>query len=507
MTQRSDAAETGADADLITAARAGDGGAYALLYQRHVEAAVKLARHLVRHPADRDDVVAEAFARVLTALRTGSGPTVAFRPYLLTTIRHVAVDLLRTRRSQLPTEVGELPEPVSHETDPALASLERSLVARAFQMLPERWSAVLWHTEVEQARPAEVGLLLGISPSAVAALRYRAREGLRQAYLQLHLSGHARAACVPVAAKLAAYVRNGLSAREVRKVDRHLSRCPDCRTAHAELSWINATLRRAFVPVLLGVEASQAHVPGHGAAPGHAPPRPSGGHATRLGRAFAHHRVLVGATALALAVCLPQLGSQPPRPQRGLPRTPAPARTAPGSAGRPVHLSDPAHEASGPSVAAQPSLPAAAPSGTPIPSPGTPGQTPGSPGIALQAKLSVGVQAQGLLSLGVASTIGILVADPGTAATGTVSTSITLPSGVVLTGMPGSGSGWSCTLTSGAAQCTHQPLAAGSSALASFSVLAIDLTGCGQQALATATSGSLSAHGQSAALLQCPLGL
>jgi DNA-directed RNA polymerase specialized sigma24 family protein len=43
--------------------------------------------------------------------------------------------------------------------------------------LPERWQAVLWHTEIEGSRPAEVASLLGLTANGVAALGYRAREG------------------------------------------------------------------------------------------------------------------------------------------------------------------------------------------------------------------------------------------------------------------------------------------------------------------------------------------
>jgi len=38
---------------------------------------------------------------------------------------------------------------------------------------------VLWHSEIEGARPAEVASLLGLTANGVAVLAYRAREGLR----------------------------------------------------------------------------------------------------------------------------------------------------------------------------------------------------------------------------------------------------------------------------------------------------------------------------------------
>jgi DNA-directed RNA polymerase specialized sigma24 family protein len=117
-------------------------------------------------------------------------------------VRRVAFDHAKGQRTQIPTDDADLDE-AEPFVDAAEASLERSLVAQAFASLPERWQAVLWYTEVEQARPAEVALLLGISPNSVAALRYRAREGLRQAYLQAHVS-HARPECQQVVALLAA---------------------------------------------------------------------------------------------------------------------------------------------------------------------------------------------------------------------------------------------------------------------------------------------------------------
>ena len=76
------------DAELITAVRVGDTNAYEELYRRHVDAAMSVGRHLTGSRADAEDVVSEAFARVLSALQRGAGPEMAFRPYLLTSVRN-----------------------------------------------------------------------------------------------------------------------------------------------------------------------------------------------------------------------------------------------------------------------------------------------------------------------------------------------------------------------------------------------------------------------------------
>ena len=82
------------DAELITAVRGGDVSAYGTLFERHVDAARRLARQLTS-PSDADDLVSDAFAKVLRVLQNGGGPDLAFRAYLLTAVRRLHVDKIR----------------------------------------------------------------------------------------------------------------------------------------------------------------------------------------------------------------------------------------------------------------------------------------------------------------------------------------------------------------------------------------------------------------------------
>ncbi len=215
-------------------------------------------------PADADDLVSAAFARLLEILRAGGGPTEAFRAYLLTSLRHLAYDRTRAeRRLDLTEDMGEVvgvdPErTVIPFTDPAVAGLERSLAARAFATLPERWQAVLWHLEVEGDSPADIAPLFGLTANAVSALGYRAREGLRQAYLQEHLAGGPAAPPRDrrhreAEEKLGAYTRGGLSKRDAVKVEEHLRECAECRALASELREVNSgILRSTIAPLVLG---------------------------------------------------------------------------------------------------------------------------------------------------------------------------------------------------------------------------------------------------------------
>src|SRR4051794_33955277 len=116
------------DAELLDAVRSGDSAAYGQLYTRHMAAAQSLAHQLVRGPTDADDVVAEAFARVLDLLHRGGGPVDGFRPYLLTAVRRVAYDRYRGERRQVATGTIEELDPGQPFVDPAVEGLERSLI-------------------------------------------------------------------------------------------------------------------------------------------------------------------------------------------------------------------------------------------------------------------------------------------------------------------------------------------------------------------------------------------
>jgi RNA polymerase sigma factor (sigma-70 family) len=252
------------DPQLISLVRGGDTDAYGLLYERHLESARRLARVLSTDHADADDLIADTFAKVLAVLRSGGGPDTAFRAYLLTTMRHTRYDRARReRRVELTDDLTryETAEPVD---DPTISRLETSYAARAFNRLPERWRAVLWHTEVEGESPSQVAPLLGLTPNGVAALAYRAREGLRQMYLQEHIALTGNPRCHWTGSHLAGYVRAALAKRDRGKVDEHLSGCAECRRLHRELTEENAGLRGVVAPLLLGA-AAPAYLAGTGA--------------------------------------------------------------------------------------------------------------------------------------------------------------------------------------------------------------------------------------------------
>ena len=243
------------DAELITAVRTGNTDAYGTLFERHRAAALRLGRQLLPG-TESEDLVSEAFTKVLAQLQAGRGPELAFRAYLLTAIRRLHVDRIRSaRRVHTTDDEAELDRHVEF-FDLAAAEFERGTTADAFASLPERWQLVLWHLDVEGQKPAEVAPLLGMSANSVSALAYRAREGLRQAYLQHHLADTASGNCRWTTERLGAHVRKGLSGRDTGRVDEHLDGCRRCMGIYLELDEVNSNLAGILAPAILGTAAA-----------------------------------------------------------------------------------------------------------------------------------------------------------------------------------------------------------------------------------------------------------
>ena len=251
IASRSAANDVG-DAELITAVRGGDRDAYATLYERHRTSAYHLARQLVTTATEADDVVSESFAKLYDTLLDGRGPDTAFRAYLLTTVRNTFYDAIRRDKKVNFTDDMERHDKGQPFVDTAVESLDSSLAAQAFARLPERWQTVLWHTEIEGESPAQVAPIMGMTANGVAALAYRAREGLRQAYLQQHVNDTADPACEVTTGRLGAWARNGLSKRELAQVEEHLKTCDKCAALAAELADLNSGLRGVVAVLAIG---------------------------------------------------------------------------------------------------------------------------------------------------------------------------------------------------------------------------------------------------------------
>lgn len=246
-----------ADAALIERTRQGDRSAYAELWERHSASARTVARSY--SSLDPDDLVAESFTKIYSKILAGGGPTGAFRPYLFTTIRNTAAGWGRARHETTLDTLESFEDPASSESA-TLEALDRGATAQAFRSLPTRWQEVLWYSEVENMTPQQIAPLLGMSANSAAALAYRAREGLRQAWIRVHLRNPANAPeCQWTIDRLGSYTRGKLRVRETTRLETHLDECARCTIVAAEARDVGSRLALVLLPLTAGIGGATAY--------------------------------------------------------------------------------------------------------------------------------------------------------------------------------------------------------------------------------------------------------
>ncbi|WP_404431364.1 sigma-70 family RNA polymerase sigma factor [Microbacterium lacus] len=245
------------DHNLLQAVRDGDGRAYGVLWQRHERAGLAAAR-AITSKFDADDIVSEAFVSILRTLQAGGGPTELFRPYLYATIRNLAATWGRKATDVTVDYLDERAATIVAD-DPFEQIDERSTLAQSFRTLPERWRTLLWYTEVEGMKPREIAPLMGMTANAVSALIYRARDGLRNAWLEAHIADPSRPEeCRWVCTRVVTQGKKALARADRPRFSAHLSSCAACRIVAADIEQVSTRLRAILLPVVLGSAGAAA---------------------------------------------------------------------------------------------------------------------------------------------------------------------------------------------------------------------------------------------------------
>ena len=257
--EASAALDDAADQELVLRSRSGDRAAFGELWRRHYRAGISVARSMTSS-LDADDLVQEAYARIYQSILRGGGPTGSFRAYLFTSIRNTAAGWGRARKETTTDDLETIEDPATSDraTEDAL---DRSITVRAFRSLPSRWQEALWYSEIEGMKPAEVAPLLGMKPTAVAQLTFRAREGLREAWIQAHLKNVANGSdCQWTIERLGAFARSNLSRRDQARAEAHLAECARCSIVASEAKDVSRRLALVLLPLTVGVTGTAAYL-------------------------------------------------------------------------------------------------------------------------------------------------------------------------------------------------------------------------------------------------------
>nr|WP_279587614.1 sigma-70 family RNA polymerase sigma factor [Lysinibacter cavernae] len=238
------------DAALIEAFRNGDDEAMETLFSLHQPYALQHAARYATAQLPADDIVSEAFFRVIQAIRNGNGPTVSLWWYLVTAMKSVAIkhapSLQRTVNVEAETLELLADETVVERSD----GVAETCVVEAFNRLPSRWQTVVWCRDVEGFSLAETAATLGITANAVGALHSRARTGFRLEYLSAIAADEMRESCLRFVRELA---RDESEAALPREVTEHLSGCTSCRSKQEDLRTIRGRFAGALTMVAPGL--------------------------------------------------------------------------------------------------------------------------------------------------------------------------------------------------------------------------------------------------------------
>src|SRR5256885_891432 len=181
-----DRASTAEEARLAHAAAAGDGAAFATLYDRYEGRIFNFCHRLLGSRDDAADATQDAFLKVLQRLPKLEGRELNFSAYLFTAARNASYDMIGKRKRVEPTddvpEPGGGREPGDLYVDPERAAMVTSLqddVREANERLPERQREVLALRELEELSYDEIAGIMDMNRNSVAQLISRARINLR----------------------------------------------------------------------------------------------------------------------------------------------------------------------------------------------------------------------------------------------------------------------------------------------------------------------------------------
>ncbi|KUO06405.1 RICIN domain-containing protein [Streptomyces caeruleatus] len=222
------------------------------LLDRHWEAGFAYARLCTADARSAGMLTTAAFTRLFGETLRQTGPTAAWRPQLLVTVRRIAAEWDTDRsRELLHPELRSDTEGAERVSARLLPPADRRLLSGAFQRLPQAARCLLWHTEVEAEPLAVPAGLLGLDEESARIELGRACERLREESLQVHRELAPEHECRQYLRMLdVTYRRGGVDVDpDLRE---HLDRCGHCAETAAQLLFFNEGLGVALAEAVLG---------------------------------------------------------------------------------------------------------------------------------------------------------------------------------------------------------------------------------------------------------------
>lgn len=169
----------GDEAELARRARAGDRAAFAVLYDRHVDAVYRFAYYRTRSDAEAEDVTSDVFHRALVAMPRYE-PRRPFLAFLYTIARNVIVDRTRRARPQAPFEDAiEHPSDERGPDESAVAMDDARRLRAAIAKLTPLQQEIVVLRYLEDRSTDEVAAITEKPASTIRGIQMRALAALR----------------------------------------------------------------------------------------------------------------------------------------------------------------------------------------------------------------------------------------------------------------------------------------------------------------------------------------
>ncbi|WP_162305961.1 sigma-70 family RNA polymerase sigma factor [Oleisolibacter albus] len=171
--------EAESDEALMLAVQDGNVQAYRLIVRRYLKRIYAVARRILPHDADAEDVVQDTFLRVWSHRHNWSPGAARFTTWLHRIAINRCIDY---RRRPLEDRLDDAAEPVDErpQTDQSIHDRQlHAALAKARRRLPTSQQIALALYYNEGMTGVEVAAVMGLSQSAAEALLKRARQQLR----------------------------------------------------------------------------------------------------------------------------------------------------------------------------------------------------------------------------------------------------------------------------------------------------------------------------------------
>jgi RNA polymerase sigma-70 factor (ECF subfamily) len=249
------------ESNLVRAAAAGDGPAFARLYEAYERRIFNYLLRLLGDQHEAEDATQEAFIKVMAKLPDLDQENLQFGAYLYTAARNAGYDVISSRKRMEPggavPEQAESPlrgELADLESDPeraALAGSQEVAVQAASRRLPERQREVLALRELDGLSYDEIAGVMEMKSNAVAQLISRARIALRK---EMRAGAAASVAfvsadCERAHGELACRQDGQETGFDSQWLDVHLALCSNCQVAAEEMAEAGVSYR-AWAPVV-----------------------------------------------------------------------------------------------------------------------------------------------------------------------------------------------------------------------------------------------------------------